>query len=105
MSITAVSHCPELRYAQRNSPKAEIQKRGSVMMDEDSRKHIAGLEKNSRFPTGIGRIERGECPCEATSPITCTFCAFGHMLECHHPFTCEEAECSHYQQEMEYEDD
>ena len=31
----------------------------------------------------------------------CMFCSYGHMLECHYPFTCDEAECSHYQQEME----
>lgn len=73
------------------------------MMNEESRKHIVELEKNSRFPTGIGRIERGECPSGAVSPVACTFCTYGHMLECHHPFTCEEVECSHYQQEMEAE--
>jgi hypothetical protein len=72
-------------------------------MDEETRKHIAELEKNSCFPTGIGRIERGECPCGAASPVGCTFCHYGHMLECHHPYTCEEAECSHYQREMEVE--
>jgi len=70
------------------------------MMDDESRKHIAELERNSRFPTGIGRIERGECPCGAVSPVAYMFCPYGHMLECHHPYTCEEAECSHYEQEI-----
>jgi len=33
------------------------------------------------------------------------FCPYGHMTECHPPFTCEEAECSHYRTEMELEDE
>lgn len=37
--------------------------------------------------------------------IRCMFCSFGHMLECHYPLTCEEAECDHYRQEMEAEGD
>lgn len=31
----------------------------------------------------------------------CMFCSYGHMLECHYPFTCDEAECDHYKSEME----
>ena len=69
-------------------------------MDNRSRAHIEELEKHSRFPTGIGQIERGECPCGGVTPMACMFCPFGHMLECHYPYTCEEVECSHYQQEM-----
>jgi len=70
------------------------------MMNEESCRHIAELEKNPRFPTGIGRIERGECPCGAASSVACTFCPYGNMLECHHPYTYEEVECSHYEQEI-----
>lgn len=73
------------------------------MLDEESRKHIVELEKNSRFPTGIGRIERGECEGGGLNPMACTFCPYGHMLECHFPYTCEGAECSHYRQEVEVE--
>jgi hypothetical protein len=73
------------------------------MMDEESRKRIAELEKESRFPTGIGRIDRGECPAGGVSPMDCMFCRYGHMLECHFPYTCEEVECGHYHQEMEVE--
>ena len=40
--------------------------------------------------------------------IKAFFCQYGHMTECHYPMTCEEAECSHYEAEMEadplYED-
>jgi hypothetical protein len=74
------------------------------VMNEEISASIGEIEAHSRFPTGIGRIERGECPCGIVSPIACMFCPCGHMLECHHPFTCEEVECSHYQQEMEAED-
>jgi hypothetical protein len=36
--------------------------------------------------------------------IRCMFCSTRHMLECHHPNTCEEANCTHYQAEMEFEE-
>ncbi len=71
-----------------------------VQMSDESRKNLEQLEVNSRFPTGIGRITRGECPMGAFTPMSCMFCGFGHMTDCHHPHTCEEAECSHYQAEL-----
>ena len=49
--------------------------------------------------SGIQRIELGECPRGVVAAFACTFCSFGHMLECHYPQTCDEAECSHYHQE------
>lgn len=52
-------------------------------MDDEGRKHIAELEKNSRFPTGVGQIERGECEDGGLTPMACMFCPYGHMLECH----------------------
>ncbi len=73
------------------------------MLDEDSRKMVAEIEKHSRFPTGIGRIELGECEAGGLNPMACMFCPCGHMLECHFPYTCEEVECGHYQQEMDEE--
>lgn len=53
------------------------------------------------------------CPAnnnERVMPMRCMFCPYGHMTECHHPFTCDEAECSHYHQSIEddyfdYEDE
>jgi hypothetical protein len=74
-----------------------------VPIDEESRKRISDLEKNSRFPTGIGRIDRGECPLGGLNPMECMFCSYGHMLECHYPYTCEEAQCSHWEREMDEE--
>lgn len=51
--------------------------------------------------------ERGarECPIVGAKVpvIRCTFCPYGHMLECHYPNTCEEAECSHWETEIENE--
>ena len=58
-------------------------------------------KKPQRFPAGVDRIQRGECPHEGLTPMACMFCVYGHMLECHHPYTCEEAKCSHYQVERE----
>jgi len=57
---------------------------------------IKEIEAHSRFPTGIGKVERGECELGARSPMACMFCSYGHMLECHYPHTCEEARCSHW---------
>ncbi len=53
---------------------------------------------------GILKVATGECPVGALSPMACMFCSYGHMTDCHYPFTCEEAECSHYQAEMEAEE-
>lgn len=75
-----------------------------VEMDAKSWEGIKGLEKHSRFPTGIGKIDRGECERGALNPIACMFCTCGHMLECHYPHTCDEVKCSHYEQAMETED-
>ena len=71
------------------------------MMDDDTRATIKEIEEQSPFPTGIGKIERGECCRGFLTPIACMFCPNGHMLECHFPHTCEEAQCSHYEQELE----
>jgi len=45
------------------------------------------------------------CPMIETNVprVRCMFCSYGHMLECHYPYTCDEAECDHYRQEMEEE--
>ncbi|MBU1067857.1 hypothetical protein KKE60_08725, partial [Patescibacteria group bacterium] len=37
--------------------------------------------------------------------MACMFCQYGHLLECHHPYNCEEANCEHYQAAMEHEQD
>lgn len=62
------------------------------------------MEGKSRFPTGVELIERGECPREAFAPIVCMSCPYGHMLECHYPYECDEVECSHYLAELEAEE-
>ena len=48
-----------------------------------------------KYEPGFIKIKEGYCPLNAKSPMACTFCMVGHMLECHHPMTCEEAKCSH----------
>jgi hypothetical protein len=68
-------------------------------------KSIEEAEKELGHPTGVGKIQRGECPLHTWSPIGCTFCRYGHMLECHYPHTCEEARCSHYIVEEEYNEE
>lgn len=53
---------------------------------------------------GSTKTMRGNCPLGGTNPMACMLCSFGHMTECHYPLTCQEAECSHYRQEMEAEE-
>lgn len=31
-----------------------------------------------------------------TNLIACMFCSYGHMMECHHPYTCDSQYCNHY---------
>ena len=41
-----------------------------------------------------------KCQC---NPMQATFCIYGHMLECHFPQNCREAECDHYKRALENE--
>lgn len=41
--------------------------------------------------------------CRCFTPVAAMFCPYGHMLECHYPMTCEEAECEHYKRDIEAE--
>lgn len=52
---------------------------------------------------GTTKTLTGKCPIGASSPMACMFCEYGHMTDCHYPRTCEEANCSHYQSELEAE--
>ncbi len=65
------------------------------MLSEITRKTIVELEKGSRYPTGMGRVDRGECPIHAWTPERCRLCEYGHMMCCHWPMTCGEADCGH----------
>lgn len=35
--------------------------------------------------------------CVCDNPMAAMFCPFGHMLECHYPMNCVDANCSHLQ--------
>jgi hypothetical protein len=62
-------------------------------LDDTMAQTIREIEAFSEWPTGIGRISRGECPLGAVSPAQCTLCIMGHMLECHYPHTCSQCGC------------
>jgi hypothetical protein len=66
-------------------------KLAEYMPEEDAKKAAADMINKQ----GITKIARGECPRGATTPMACMLCLCGHMLECHYPLTCEEAQCSH----------
>lgn len=69
-------------------------------VDENEAKTLAKKEIEKM---GSTKTMRGDCPMGAFNPMACMFCIFGHMTECHYPHTCEDAECSHYRQEIEAE--
>lgn len=62
-----------------------------------------GMMVIGKYEPGMVRIEAGECPRGAKTPMACTLCPVGHMLECHAPMTCIEAQCSHLVKYMEAE--
>lgn len=46
--------------------------------------------------TGIELFQSGKCP-DPNPPMTgCMFCPFGHLTECHYPYTCDNDYCHHY---------
>ena|GEM_PF-2370342 len=49
---------------------------------------------------GVVKTSTGQCPLGGAAAMACMFCQYGHMTHCHYPHTCEEANCSHYQEEM-----
>jgi len=48
----------------------------------------------------MGKPEWPANPACRCSPMQAMFCAYGHMLECHYPHTCREAQCDHYQRAL-----
>jgi len=64
-------------------------------LDARTKEAIKQIESGSKWPSGIGKIDRGECELGAVSPVQCVLCRMGHMLECHYPYTCTEAGCKH----------
>jgi hypothetical protein len=69
---------------------------GTVIMTPETRARLTMEDAEKKYPSGIGKIDRGECPRLNTHPASCMFCPNGHMLECHYPKSCQEAECGHY---------
>ena len=69
-------------------------------MPAEEAKRQAAEQVNSM---GATKTLQGDCPIGGASPMACMFCQYGHMTHCHYPLTCDEAECSHYQAELEAE--
>jgi len=57
---------------------------------------------------GTGMITEDDCnpACHCiSSPMQAHFCMEGHMTECHAGMSCEQAQCSHYLLDKEFEQD
>jgi hypothetical protein len=68
----------------------------NINLGAGAREAIAQADAGAKYPSGIGKIDRGECPRGMMHAAACTLCVYGHMLECHYPKSCQEAECGHY---------
>jgi hypothetical protein len=53
------------------------------------------------YPKGYELANAGKCPNGFTNALACIMCPFGHLTECHSPMSCEEAQCGHWQREVE----
>lgn len=42
----------------------------------------------------LGKPVQPECHCY--NGLQATLCMTGHILECHYPLSCEQAQCDHY---------
>jgi hypothetical protein len=78
-----------------------IVKEGKGFLSPESREFFAKRDALAKYPSGIGKLDRGECPMGCDQPLACQMCHRGHLSECHYPQTCEVARCSHYDPERE----
>lgn len=47
------------------------------------------------YPAGVVMIDMDLCGIGAATPMSCMFCQYGHLNECHFPRNCQQAQCSH----------
>lgn len=71
-------------------------KEQAFIIEPEDKETLAAFDAGAKYPPGIVRIDKGECPRGMRNAAACMFCPNGHMLECHYPKTCQEAECGHY---------
>jgi hypothetical protein len=50
---------------------------------------------------GATKTLTGKCPLGARNPMACMLCSYGHMVSCHYPLSCDEANCNHYSEDQE----
>ncbi len=85
----------------------------STLSIEEIREKLAGwLERRCKITPDVAmkyavkQTPYLTCPAQDGKrlvPIACMFCHCGHMMECHYPKTCREAQCSHYRINQEVE--
>lgn len=59
------------------------------------------LPLDGKYEPGMVKIKTGTCPLKAVNLMACMFCSMGHLLECHFPKNCEEAQCQHLSKYIE----
>lgn len=53
------------------------------------------MERN--YKPGFDLIKSGKCPQGQRCPMACFLCQYGHITECHYPLNCDDAQCSHFE--------
>ena len=67
-------------------------------------KSITVIDEETGKMIGVAVTEEMVQPaCHCPKEMEAFFCMEGHMTECHAGKTCEEAECSHYESQMDNE--
>jgi len=59
-------------------------------------------ERNIRRLLDLKNEKKAYCPMYHQKIINiggCMFCSYGHMTECHYPYTCDTEYCHHYPEE------
>jgi len=54
-------------------------------------------QEPTQYEPGMAKIDQALCPIGEVNYLACMFCVHGHLLECHHPKNCADANCQHWQ--------
>jgi hypothetical protein len=87
----------------------DLSKPTEMILEEfclELQKQAPNLSKEKAIEMAKNCMPWLSCPAKNNArmtPMACMFCPYGHMTECHFPYYCEDANCSHYRQACEDE--
>jgi hypothetical protein len=89
-----------------NFDPEEVKKKlvGQLMKFDIDETEAQEMAKREVERMGVYRTNNGSCPRGCDNVMACMFCPTGHTTECHYPYSCEEANCGHYQTQLAKEE-